>query len=499
MGEIYSEARCSVILLRGLDLTSLVEAEKSIGCDIDNDEHSCLRTQSYTILAKNLTPAEERDSLAALKALHLGRWRRRAWTFQEILLSQEYVLSADNHSLLKLSDAGVLASIFYRRRPREGWLGEFADWCRRLAILRNRYFNYELSPANILQVAGGLTATIEVDRYYALCGALRLKDLEYNVIHSAEQALKALVLGLTKRGTLSWMHAIPPHLQLDESIAPLRLIDQHFSPYFDHKFNQIIAGSTHTRTLASGIAINVVELGTVSRVESVKLMLEDTINRVNEFGTNFPREYQYMKATPSMLHHVARDIVDPLLQQPLLGRLCKSLGVDIGRPQAEIVWRLYTLSDNPGRSQDLSDESVEDDITRQIAIAASLSLRDRIGKVQNSFTVVWWYERWAAKDIATAHDPSKGLHIMLGQRNVPLDARVCVFRGQAVTMDVSFANGDGYGKDPRPVNWFGTLHHIGEKKNDVGAAAMVPLRRFMLSWMAGRKQWTTREILIPLR
>lgn len=65
---------------------------------------------------------------------------------------------------MKLSNAGVIAGSFYRRHPDEGWVREFADWCRRLSLLRIRYFNYELSAANLLQVAGGLTATVEADR-----------------------------------------------------------------------------------------------------------------------------------------------------------------------------------------------------------------------------------------------------------------------------------------------------------------------------------------------
>ena len=498
MGEIYSEARCSVILLRGLDLTSLVEAEKSIGCDVDDDEHDCLRAQSCASLSANLTSAQEGASLAALKALYLGRWRRRALIFQEILLSQEYVLSADNQSLLKLSDAGLLASIFYRRHPAEEWLREFADWCRRLANLRNRYFNHELSPANILQVAGGLTATIEADRYYALCGVLRLKDLEYNAAHTAEQALRALVVGLTRRGTLSWMYAIPPTLRANESTAPLRLIDDCFSPYLDSKLNEIVVGSTHTRILGNGIAADVVELGIVSKVKSLKTVLEDTIKRVNEHGTEFPTGYQYMKATPSLLHHVAREIVDPLLQQPLLDRLCKFFGVKTSSPQAEIVWRLYTLPDNLDQTQDLHSESTESNLTRQIALAASWSLRDRIRNVQDSFAVVWWYEHRAAKERAATQLPTKGLHIMLGHENVQPEAKVCVFRGQPVTMVVSFVAGDGEVKDPLLVNWFGTLHHIGEKKNDIGFAATVPVKRFLLGWKATKNHWVMRELVFLL-
>lgn len=77
MDEIYSEARCSVILLRNLDLTGLSDTQKLILCDISDENHDCLRTQSCASLPP-ISPEQESDVMRSLKAFHDGNWRRRA-------------------------------------------------------------------------------------------------------------------------------------------------------------------------------------------------------------------------------------------------------------------------------------------------------------------------------------------------------------------------------------------------------------------------------------
>ncbi|RMZ78481.1 hypothetical protein DV737_g3878, partial [Chaetothyriales sp. CBS 132003] len=56
------------------------------------------------------------------------QWRKRAWIFQEILLSEEYILTDESGGEIKLSDVGVIASLLFQKYSDEEWLSEFANW-----------------------------------------------------------------------------------------------------------------------------------------------------------------------------------------------------------------------------------------------------------------------------------------------------------------------------------------------------------------------------------
>jgi len=70
-------------------------------------------------------------------------------------------------------------------------------WGQRLVNLRTSWLAYKICDSNVLQMSTSLSATLPCDKYYALCGVLRLKELEYDSSHSEFQALRAVVLALT--------------------------------------------------------------------------------------------------------------------------------------------------------------------------------------------------------------------------------------------------------------------------------------------------------------
>ncbi len=188
MDEIYFGARCTILLLRNIDLTVLQEVAQDMSCPFkdklnDIDElmapHNCLLNQSCTVLP-DLDPDRELRCLNALRALADGAWRRRAWILQEILLSRNYLLSGSPAGWVPLADAGVIAAVFSRRHPADVLVADLATWCRRLWFLRQNFGEaqtFELSDANVLQLSAGLEATIPADKFYALCGILRIKNV----------------------------------------------------------------------------------------------------------------------------------------------------------------------------------------------------------------------------------------------------------------------------------------------------------------------------------
>jgi hypothetical protein len=168
--------------------------------------HNCLLCQSCTSLPQ-LDSELETSALDALKVLCHATWRKRAWILQEILLSQNYLLTWDDSGeWLSLADTAVIAALLFRRNLEETWLDEFASWCRRLWYLRQNYDEaqtYELCDANVLQLASTLSATVPSDKYYASCGMLRLKHVKPNPEHSANEALEVIV-DLVQKGRMSW-------------------------------------------------------------------------------------------------------------------------------------------------------------------------------------------------------------------------------------------------------------------------------------------------------
>lgn len=133
MDQIYAEAKCTVLLLRDLALLPLVPVVRSMMCKIKSKTsvvdwpHSCVLSQSCTIFSPS-SRDQENVCIQALKRLFNGAWRKRAWIFQEILLSKKYILSIQGVNCIELGEIGVLANLLLQRHPDEDWLGHFADW-----------------------------------------------------------------------------------------------------------------------------------------------------------------------------------------------------------------------------------------------------------------------------------------------------------------------------------------------------------------------------------
>lgn len=133
MDQIYAEAKCTVLLLREPALLVLVPVAQGMRCNVKSKTrmldwpHSCL-SQSCTTLP-TLPLDQQNACVQALRRLYDGTWRKRAWIFQEILLSKKYLLSLQDGDYIELGDIGVIANLLLQRHPNETWLGNFSDWC----------------------------------------------------------------------------------------------------------------------------------------------------------------------------------------------------------------------------------------------------------------------------------------------------------------------------------------------------------------------------------
>ncbi|CAJ2500184.1 Uu.00g030370.m01.CDS01 [Anthostomella pinea] len=454
MDEVYSEARCTVLLLRGVDLGVLAEAEQRLACDIDDDTHSCLLAQSCTALT-DLSGLPELEMVAVVRQLWDGTWRRRAWIFQEILLSDEYILSGENNTQLRLSDIGVLAGLLFRRLPEKGFWNKFSDWCRRLLWLRRRYFNYNLCAASILQMAQGLEAAVPADKYYALCGILRLESLSYNRDHTAHEALQAVCFELTRKGALSWLYAIRPAMQVPPNSQMIDVRESSLSAYVD--IHQELSGSFYAkpRVTPRSVSFDVNVLGTVRKVLSIADVLSQTEHMLqgNPQVVAIPDELAYLANIPILLLKMALDSTLPLLQGTLAALLNRVLGLGVDASAADMVWRLYTLEDGPDRPP--SDQRSQDLPTKELAMSASWALNRRIAALEQDYRVILW-SRDETTSSSQPRDSSdlKDCAMALGLAHVVEAAGVCRVRGDQILIAASLGGGTGAEMAAR---WAGAL------------------------------------------
>ncbi|KAI1408466.1 hypothetical protein F5Y13DRAFT_172519 [Hypoxylon sp. FL1857] len=413
MDEVYSEARCTVLLVRD-DLSPLMRLSQEMSCRFKGklnsvDEllapHNCLLGQSCTILPE-LTPEREHLCLDALKSFASGAWRRRAWILQEVLLSENYLLSWSADGWMSLSDAGVIAGALSFRHPTELWLREFANWCRRLWYLRQNYGetqSFELSDTNVLQLAADLEATVQCDKFYALCGVLRLKSVKYNAGHTADEALQNIVTELVSNGRLSWLHAIRPCLPA-AGVTP-RANDM--MPFVLTRLDGRLMANRKEMAMSGGrLRFPGFPIGVIVRTSPLKDFLEQAaaaFNRHRKF--DFSTEEAHLAFAPAAIRRLAIDIIEPLLTDAVFDTICDSLSISReitprDHRVALMVMRLFTYCGNDGQNQ--LEESNEADLrARAMVEVAAWSVQTRLSEM-TGFAIIGY-----SREIAnTGDDPA---------------------------------------------------------------------------------------------
>ncbi|KAI0881529.1 uncharacterized protein GGS22DRAFT_59316 [Annulohypoxylon maeteangense] len=413
MDEVYAEARCTVLLVRD-DLSPLMHLSHEISCRFKGklnsvDEllapHNCLLSQSCTLLP-DLAPERENVCLDALESFTSGAWQRRAWILQEVLLSENYLLSWGASGWMSLSDVGVIAGALSFRHPTKLWLREFANWCRRLWYLRQNYGetqSFELSDANVLQLAAGLEATVPCDKFYALCGLLRLKSIEYNAGHTADEALQNIVAELVRNGRLSWLYAIRPCFPP----AGVTLRANDLMPFVLTRLDSRLMANRKEMTLSGGrLRFAGSPIGVIVRTSPLKDFLEQAaaaFDRHREF--NFSVEEAHLAFAPAVIRRIAVDIIEPLLTDAVFDTICDGLSISRemssrGLRVATMVMRLFTYRRNEGQSQ-LEEYNEADLRTRAMIEVAAWSIQTRLSEMTD-FAIVGY-----SRDTAiTGDDPA---------------------------------------------------------------------------------------------
>jgi hypothetical protein len=408
MDEVYHEAECTVLLVRGCDLTVLMEIGKEMRCKFEGKvplaerilagPHSCLLTRSCTTLP-DLSQQREDTCLRALKSFASGAWRRRAWIFQEILLSRKYLVSWSLSGWTSLAKIGVIAGLLFQKNSKEIWLEEFATWCLRVEYLRQYYETTsfsDLSDANILQMASGLEATVACDKYYALCGMLRLKRVQYDSTHTADRALHTIVEALTKAGRMSWLYAVPPSVEA----AGIELSSDTMTPFVLTRMDggKLIAKtrsiSIDTRTLGLdatqvGIVTDVLPLHKVlldskALLEQTKFHLDDMLKHSSQ------PEVEILKHIPALINRAAVEIIAPLLLEPVFSDTCKTLSINVAEQNLR-QWVMILILCFLDLDEYFQQPSADIDLTSiSVVKSSAFSLRRHLGEIDGCFTLVKW-------------------------------------------------------------------------------------------------------------
>jgi hypothetical protein len=494
MDEVYYEARCTMLLLRtpSLDLNPLLKAKQQMYCPLSGPlklkdiaqmvPHSCLLCQSCTSMS-TLDQELEDVVVESIRMLCNATWRKRAWIVQEILLSQEYILTWDDSGeWISLSDSGVIAAVLFRHRPHDLWLGEFASWCRMLWFLRQNYDEaqtFELCDANVLQLASGLEATVPSDKYYALCGILRLKHVVPNPSHSADEALETIVTALIERGRMSWLYAMPPVLQdsfqlRDGYMAPFVLtrLESRFMPNKQHN-----AAREH-----NSICFEAVALGVITEVLPLAEVLGTTftyLRNTRDFG--FSGTISCCYRVPDIIRRLSLDVIDPLLEEPTFSRICRALGplktVESTSRKCWLCVMFLAFIDEALIAELCADAAKEDE---QIVRTAASSLQQHLAMIQASFSVLLWTvgtDRRMSIAVGLSGCPvganissvSGEPDMMFAMRQSPLENGCDEFCGPAFSLNVRESIG------PRPSTLFTTA--FWRKKPRVPDAQRLRFRR----------------------
>ncbi|EXJ73535.1 uncharacterized protein A1O5_03296 [Cladophialophora psammophila CBS 110553] len=393
MNEIYSEARCTVLLLRGVDIAPLQKAESLLGCDIDDDNHSCILTQSCASVT--MTEELEESCLSSLRSIFAGAWRKRAWIFQEILLSKEYILNDGGGGEIKLSDLGTIASLLFRAHSDKEWLGELASWCRRIFRLRAYYFNYTLCPSNVLQLATSLDATLPCDKYYALCGVLRLKSVQYQITHTEHEALQNILVALTVEGRFSWLCAIPPSLP---GHANRLVLDGPLLPYIENQLDLHATFYGQPEVSKSTVSFSCYHVGHVKETAPLAERIEEAAKFATDMSspsaTDIPR---HIAIVPALLLRICRDAILPLVTEPILSRLCKVFHIPVKDAGSTVLMKLLTLRDP---SSLYTAQQQQEQLPRggnplsgldiDMAIAAARAIQHHLDDVKKDLDFVTW-------------------------------------------------------------------------------------------------------------
>ncbi|OTA96076.1 hypothetical protein M434DRAFT_376285 [Hypoxylon sp. CO27-5] len=413
MDEVYSEARCTVLFVRD-DLSPLMHLSQEISCRFKGklnsvDEllapHNCLLSQSCAILPE-LTLERERLCLSALKSFASGAWRRRAWILQEILLSENYLLSWSASGWMSLSDVGVIAGALSFRHPMDIWLREFANWCRRLWYLRQNYGesqSFELSDANVLQLAAGLEATVPCDKFYALCGVLRLKTVKYDAGHTADEALQNIVAELVRNGRLSWLYAIRPCLPA----AGVRLRANDMMPFVLTRLDSRLVANRKEMVMSGGkLRFSGSPIGVVVRTSPLKDFLEQAAAAFDGHPKfDFSAEEAHLASAPAIIRRLAIDIIEPLLTDAVFDTICDSLSIsrEISPRNLRVaimVMRLFTYHRSDRQTQPEENNNEAALRTHAMAEVAAWSIQTRLSEMTD-FDVIGY----SKVTISTDDDP----------------------------------------------------------------------------------------------
>lgn len=504
MDEVYSEARCTVLLLRNDDLTPLLKVAQGMSCRFKGKlnsmaellaPHNCLLSQSCTALPK-LTPEQEHRCLNVLSSFTSGKWRRRAWILQEILLSENYLLSWGMAGWISLANVGVIAGALSQRYPVHAWLSDFADWCRRLWYLRQNYSeaqNFELSDANVLQLSTDLEATVPADRFYALCGILRLKKLRYNGKHSADEALQNVVSELVRNGRLSWLYALRPPLRRQE----IELRGDHLAPFVLTRLDsRLMANRQKMEMTENVIGITAKQVGVIIWVQPLREFLNQALALFDrQEGFDLPPDLSHLVHTPAIIRRLALDVVDPLWTNAIFDAICETLGIrkemgSSGLRAAAMVMCLFALS-RDHTQQEVLGLSKDATAAAQITAAASYSIHSRISQVLGSFSVVKFVME--TPEDQREHSRQRSQEIALVFPEASVGATVYSVKSDQKLL-LAVESGDESDAGPSHSAFRGMLYqlHVNETIGPVPSKLLTPA-----FWMKKSKDGETRYLTFP--
>jgi hypothetical protein len=279
----------------------------------------------------------------------------------------------------------------------------------------------------VLQLASTLSATVPSDKYYALCGMLRLKHVKPNSSHSADDALGVVVEALLQKGRMSWLYAVPPALG-----SPMALQDGQMSPFVLTRLEDRFKPNKKHRAVIQSeeLVLDAVQIGRITQVLPLSQVLQSAFTHLRETRDfDFPESIAYCHRVPDIIRRLSLDVVEPLLLEPTFGRICKALqAIQSVKSEARKGWlcvMFLSFIDEP-LVREMCQGAVEEDV--QIVRSAAASLQLHLMKIRDLFSVV-------ISTKAAADDGSGTVGVAVA--GCPLNAQVFSLNGEPDSMFVA--------------------------------------------------------------
>ncbi|MCJ1440627.1 MAG: hypothetical protein MMC23_001113 [Stictis urceolatum] len=210
MGDVYSHACRSYLILPGLDLLAKLQPfliRHPCG-SFHSIQHRCAYNNGACSKGHDFSDDELMVILECVRDIMNHGWRDRIWIAQESVLSP-LIHFLDDGSVMDLREVQKLCALIHHERSRydletRHWILDCVSWFGERSLMHSLYTADVLGADTTLKFTENMRSTLPADIYYGLCGLLRI-DVAYEKTLSVGEVKRKVLQALLDKGDPSWI------------------------------------------------------------------------------------------------------------------------------------------------------------------------------------------------------------------------------------------------------------------------------------------------------